>query len=59
LKRDLDGLKDSLLYSKEEEKEDPVTPAAPTPPGHDTPKTDEPKPPDNDTPKTDEPKPQT
>ncbi len=45
LKKDLDGIKDSLLYGKEEEKEDPVPPAAPTPPGHDAPKSDEPKPP--------------
>jgi Tat protein translocase TatB subunit len=45
LKKDLDGIKDSLLYGKVEEKGDPVPPAAPIPPGHDAPKTDEPKPP--------------
>jgi Tat protein translocase TatB subunit len=45
LKKDLDGLKDSLLYGKGEEKEDPVLPDLPTPPGHGAPKTDEPKPP--------------
>jgi Tat protein translocase TatB subunit len=45
LKKDLDGIKDSLLYGKGEEKADPAPPAAPTPPGHDAPKTDEPKPP--------------
>jgi Tat protein translocase TatB subunit len=44
LKKDLDGLKDSLLYGKGEEKEDPVLPDAPTPPGHGAQKTDEPKP---------------
>ena len=45
LKKDLDGIKDSLLYGKGEEKEDPVPPAVPTPPGHEAPKADEPKPP--------------
>ena len=45
LKKDLDGIKDSLLYGKEEEKSDPVPPAATTPPGHYAPKTDSPKPP--------------
>lgn len=44
LKKDLDGLKDSLLYSKEEEKEEPVPDAAPTPSDRDAAKTDEPKP---------------
>jgi Tat protein translocase TatB subunit len=44
LKKDLDGLKDSLLYGKGDEKEDPVPPAAPIPPGQGAPKTDEPKP---------------
>lgn len=58
LKKDLDGLKDSLLYSKEEEKEDPGPPTAPTPPANDATKTDEPKPKDHDVTKTDEPKPQ-
>lgn len=43
LKKDLDGIKDSLLYGKEEE--NPVPPAASTPPGNDAPKTDKPKPP--------------
>jgi len=45
LKKDLDGIKDSLLYGKEEEKENPVPPAAPTPPGNDAPRTNAPKPP--------------
>jgi Tat protein translocase TatB subunit len=57
LKKDLDGLKDSLLYSKEEEKEEPVPPAATTPPDQDVAKTDEPKPEDHDAAKTEEPKP--
>jgi Tat protein translocase TatB subunit len=45
LKKDLEGFKESLLYGKGEEKEDPVPPAAPTLTGHNTPKADEPKPP--------------
>jgi len=45
LKKDLDGLKDSLLDVKEEEKADPVPPADTTPQGHDAPKTGAPKPP--------------
>ena len=58
LKEDLDGLKDSLLYSKEEENEDPVPPAVQTPPAHDAAETDEQKPEVHDATKTDEPKPQ-
>ncbi len=43
LKKDMDGLKDSLLYGKGEEKATPAPPAAPTPADHDTPKTTDPK----------------
>jgi Tat protein translocase TatB subunit len=43
IKKDMDGLKDSLLYGKGEEKEAPAPPAAPTPADHDAPKTTDPK----------------
>jgi hypothetical protein len=39
----MDGLKDSLLYGKEDEKEDPVPPAVPTPADTDAQKTTDPK----------------
>jgi Tat protein translocase TatB subunit len=39
IKKDIDGLKDSLLYGKGEEKEAPAPPAAPTSTDHDTQKT--------------------
>jgi Tat protein translocase TatB subunit len=42
LKKDMDGIKDSLLYSKGNEKA-PVPPVAPTSANHDTPKTTDPK----------------
>lgn len=44
LKKDVNDLKDSLLYSKGEEKEAPVPPAAPAPADHNAPKTADPKP---------------
>ncbi len=47
LKKDMDGLKDSLLHGAEEEKETSAPPAAPAPPvgsGSDAPKTADPKP---------------
>ena len=43
LKKDMDGFKDSLLYGKEDEKEAPAPPAAPTPTDQDAPKTTDPK----------------
>jgi Tat protein translocase TatB subunit len=46
IKKDMDEIKDSLLYGKEkeEEKNAPAPPAASTPPDSNTPKTAEPKP---------------
>jgi len=44
LKKDVNDLKDSLLYGKSEEKEAPVPPAAPAPADHNAPKTGDPKP---------------
>lgn len=44
LKKDMDGLKDSLLYGKGEEKEAPVPPAAADRAGSDTPKPADSKP---------------
>ena len=40
----MDGLKDSLLYGKGEEKEAPAPPAAPDGAGSDAPKPADPKP---------------
>lgn len=57
LKKDLEGLKDSLLYSKEEDKEEPVPPTAPTPSDRDTAGADETKPEKDVAAKTEEPKP--
>lgn len=56
LKKDLDNLKDSLLYSKDEEKDEPVPPVTPTPPDRDAAKRDKPKSTDHDAAKTDKPK---
>ena len=44
LKKDMDGIKDSLLYGKEEEKKAPVPPAAADGAESDAPKTADPKP---------------
>jgi Tat protein translocase TatB subunit len=44
LKKDVDGLKDSLLSGREEEKEAPASPVAPVGSGSDAPKTPDPKP---------------
>jgi Tat protein translocase TatB subunit len=44
LKKDVNDLKDSLLYGKGEEKEAPVPPAAPAPADHNASKTADPKP---------------
>ena len=44
IKKDMDGLKDSLLYGKEEENKAPVPPAASAPADNNTPKTADPKP---------------
>jgi Tat protein translocase TatB subunit len=42
--KDMNHLKDSLLYGKGEEKEVPAPPAEDAPKDHDAPKTDDPKP---------------
>jgi Tat protein translocase TatB subunit len=44
IKKDMDDIKDSLLYGKGEEKDPPVPPAAPTPAEQEAPKTIDPKP---------------
>jgi Tat protein translocase TatB subunit len=44
IKKDMDDIKDSLLYGKGEEQEPPVPPAAPKPADQDAPKTTDPKP---------------
>jgi len=44
LKKDVDGLKDSLLSDRGEEKEAPAPPVAPVGSGSDAPKTPDPKP---------------
>jgi Sec-independent protein translocase protein TatA len=44
LKKDMDGLKDSLLHGAEEEKGAPAPPVAPIGRGNDAPKTADPKP---------------
>ena len=44
IKKDMNDIKDSLLYGKEEEKKAPVPPAASAPPDNNTTKTADPKP---------------
>jgi Tat protein translocase TatB subunit len=44
IKKDMDDIKDSLLYGKGEEKKAPVPPAASAPADNNTPKTADPKP---------------
>jgi len=44
MKKDVNDLKDSLLYGKDKENEAPVPPAAPAPVDHNAPKTADPKP---------------
>jgi Tat protein translocase TatB subunit len=44
IKKDINEIKDSLLYGKGEEKQDPVPPAASAPADNNTPKTADPKP---------------
>jgi Tat protein translocase TatB subunit len=44
IKKDMNDIKDSLLYGKEEEKKAPGTPAASTPTDNNTAKTADPKP---------------
>ncbi len=44
IKKDMNDIKDSLLYGKEEEKKAPVPPGASAPADNNTPKTADPKP---------------